>query len=196
MVCVCHTHVLALLSHYFESVACVYSVIFSPQRRCTGCRVFFSDPRCFVPVTVYGTTHAHLVHVLATVVGPLPNGLQFCHVRYIHPSGVTQVDHDSAQLSRLEAVVVASPKSPESLDITPMASQPQTPAGCLLASVEGTTVRLEIPKGRRVKPKDRRVKPKDRRVKPKDRRVKPKDRRVIPKDRRVKPKNRRVLFRR
>jgi len=29
---ICHTHVLALLSHYFKSVTCVYSVIFSPQR--------------------------------------------------------------------------------------------------------------------------------------------------------------------
>ena len=65
VVCVpfCHTHVLALLSHYFESVTCVYPVIFSLQRRCTGCRVPFSDPRCFLPVTVYGTTHAHLVHM-------------------------------------------------------------------------------------------------------------------------------------
>ena len=67
-------------------------------------------------------------HVLATVVGLLPNVLQFCHMRRIRPGGVTQVDHASAQLSRLEAVVVASPKSPESPDITPMASQPQTPA--------------------------------------------------------------------
>ena len=60
---ICHTHVLALLSHYFKSVTCVYSVIFSLQRRCTGCGVPFSDPRCFVPVTVYGTTDAHLVHM-------------------------------------------------------------------------------------------------------------------------------------
>ena len=41
------------------------------------------------------------------------------------------MDPESAQLSRLEAVVVVSPKSPASLDITPMASQPQTPAVCL-----------------------------------------------------------------
>ena len=32
----CHTHILALLSHHFKSVTCVYSVIFSLQRRCTG----------------------------------------------------------------------------------------------------------------------------------------------------------------
>ena len=45
------------------AVTCVYSVISSLQRGCTGCRVPFSDPRCFLPVTVYGTTHAHLVHM-------------------------------------------------------------------------------------------------------------------------------------
>ena len=44
--------------------------------------------------------------------GAFTNGLQFCHIRYISPGGVTQVDHESAQLSRLEAVVVASPKLP------------------------------------------------------------------------------------
>ena len=67
-------------------------------------------------------------HVLATVVGPSPNGPQFCHTRYIRPGGITPVDHESAQLSRLEAAAVESPKSPESPDVTPMASQPQTPA--------------------------------------------------------------------
>ena len=65
-------------------------------------------------------------HVLATAVGPSPNGPQFCHIRYIRFGGVTQVDHETAQLSRLEAVAVASPRPPESPDITPIASQPQT----------------------------------------------------------------------
>ena len=60
---ICHTHVLALLSHYFKSVTCVYSVIFSLQRLCIWSRVPFSDPRCLLPVTVYGTTHAHLVYM-------------------------------------------------------------------------------------------------------------------------------------
>ena len=59
----------------------------------------------------------------AHVVGPSPNGPQFCHLRYIRPGGVTPVDDESAQLSRLEAMVVESPKSPESPDVTPMASQ-------------------------------------------------------------------------
>ena len=60
---ICHTHTHALLSHYFRSVTCVYSVIFCLQRRCTGDCVPFSDPRCFLPVTMCGTTHAHLVHM-------------------------------------------------------------------------------------------------------------------------------------
>ena len=70
--------------------------------------------------------HSHTLgaHVLATVVGPSPNGTQFCHIRYIRPGGVTPVDHESAQLSRLEAVAHVF---------------------SLLASVEGTTVCLEIP---------------------------------------------------
>ena len=57
--------------------------------------------------------HSHTLgaHVLATVVGPSPSGPQFHHMRYIRPGGVTQVDHESAHLSRLKAVVVASPKS-------------------------------------------------------------------------------------
>ena len=58
------------------------------------------------------------------------------HVRYhsrtlgahVLAGGVTPVDHESAQLSRLEAVAVESPKSPESPDVTPMSPQPQTPA--------------------------------------------------------------------
>ena len=60
---ICHTHTLAVLSHYFKSVSCVYSVMFSLQRRCTGCHVPFSDPRCFLPVTVCDTTSALLVHM-------------------------------------------------------------------------------------------------------------------------------------
>ena len=51
-------------------------------------------------------------HVLATVVCPSPNGPQFCHIRDMCPSGITPVDHESAQLSRLEAMVVESPKFP------------------------------------------------------------------------------------
>ena len=52
-------------------------------------------------------------HVLATLVGPSPDGPQFCHIRYC------------AQLSRLEAVEEASPKSPESPDITPCLRNPK-----------------------------------------------------------------------
>ena len=44
-----HAHVLALLSLLQISHLCVFSL----QRWCTGCRVPFSDPRCFLLVTVY-----------------------------------------------------------------------------------------------------------------------------------------------
>ena len=97
------THVLTLLSHYFKSITCVCSMIFSLQRWCMGVVLLFS------------------------VVGPSPNGQQFCHIRYICPGGVTQVDHENAQLSRLATVVVTAPKSPESPDIS-MASEPQMQA--------------------------------------------------------------------
>ena len=45
---ICYKHVLALPSQYFKSVTRVYSVTFSLERRCIGCRVPFSDPRCFL----------------------------------------------------------------------------------------------------------------------------------------------------
>ena len=69
--------------------------------------------------TVSGALSAHVL--LATALGPSPNGPQFCHIRGMPPGGVTEVDHESARLSKLEAVVVASP------DVS-MASeaQPQT----------------------------------------------------------------------
>ena len=74
-------------------------------------------PKMFSPGDhVHYHSHTLGAHVLATVVGPSPNGPHFCHIRYIRPGGVTPVDHESAQLSRLEAVAVESPKSPESPD--------------------------------------------------------------------------------
>jgi hypothetical protein len=79
-----------------------------------------------LPVTVYGTTHGW-----CTGVGHCC-WLRFCHILYIRPGGLTPADPESAGLSRLEAVVVASPQ---------VASR----VFCLLASVEGTTVCLEIP---------------------------------------------------
>ena len=66
-------------------------------------------------------------HVLATVVGPSPNGPQFCHIRYIRPSGVTPVDHESAQLSRLEAVAVESPLQPPPLPPETVTWRPSPP---------------------------------------------------------------------
>ena len=87
-------------------------MIFSLQRRCTGCRVPFSDPRCFLLVTVYGTSHAHLVHMCWPLLWGLHQmGNNFATCSTYTLGGATQVDHESVQLSRLEPVVVASPKS-------------------------------------------------------------------------------------
>ena len=118
---ICCTHGLALLSHYFKSSTCVCSVIFSLQRRCMGVLCCYLRPKMFSPgdhVRYHSRTLG--AHVLATVVGPSPNWPQFCHIRCIRPGGVTPVDHESAQPSRLEAVAVESPKSPQSPDVTPM----------------------------------------------------------------------------
>ena len=95
------------ISSNFKSVTCAYSVIFSLQRRCAGCCVPFSDPRCFLPVTVYGTTHAHLLRMS----WPLLWGLHQMGCSFATCGTYALVGHESAQLSRLEAVVVASPKS-------------------------------------------------------------------------------------
>ena len=68
-------------------------------------RVFcpFFRPKMFSPGDrVWHHPRTFGAHVLTTVVGPSPNGPQFCHMRYIHPGGVTQVDHERAQLSRLD----------------------------------------------------------------------------------------------
>ena len=66
---VCHTHFLALLSHYFESVTCVESVIFSLQRRCTGCP-FFRRTMFSPGDRVWYHSRTLDAHVVATVVGP------------------------------------------------------------------------------------------------------------------------------
>ena len=44
---ICHTHVLALPSHHFKSVTCVYSVTLSLQRRCTGVMLLFQNQDVF-----------------------------------------------------------------------------------------------------------------------------------------------------
>ena len=108
---ICHTHVLALRSHYFKSVLCVFCDILSPKVVYTVLCPFFR-PKMFSPFErVWYHSCTLGARVLATVVGPSPNGPQFCHMRYIRPGGVTQVDHESSQLSRLKAVVVVSSQS-------------------------------------------------------------------------------------
>ena len=84
------------------------------------------------PVTVDGTTHAHLVRMCWPLLWGLHQKMRCSSATcgaYALVGSLRWIM--SAQLSRLEAVVVASPKSPESPDITPMASQTQTLAVCL-----------------------------------------------------------------
>ena len=128
MVCVphpSHTHSCIAFPLLQISHLCVLCHILSPKAVYRVLCPFFR-PKMFSPGDREWYHSRTLgAHVLSTVVGPSPNGLQFCHIRYIRPGGVTPVDYESAQISRLKAVVDASPKSPESPE-SPMASQPQT----------------------------------------------------------------------
>ena len=125
--CPCTTQGIALVLHCFRSIICMCSAIFSLQRRqCMECSVAFFRPQIFSPGDdVWYHSHTPSAHVFGIVVGPSTNGPQFCHIRYMRLGGVTEVDHENAHFSRLEAVVVALPKSPESLGVS-MASEPQT----------------------------------------------------------------------
>ena len=81
---ICFTHGLALLSHDFKSSTCVCSVIFSLQMCCMGVLCCYFRTKMFSPGD-HVRRHSRTLgtHVLATVVGPSPNGTQFCHIRYI-----------------------------------------------------------------------------------------------------------------
>ena len=86
------------------------------------CCVAISDPKCFLPLTVYGTTHAHLVHMCWPLSWALHQmGHKFATFGTYALVGSLRWDHESTQLSRLEAVF------------------------SLLASMESTAVCLEIP---------------------------------------------------
>ena len=67
------------------------------------CCVANSDPRCFLPVTMYGTTHAHLMHMC----WPLSWALHLTGHNFAtfgtYALVESLVDHESAQLSWLEA---------------------------------------------------------------------------------------------
>ena len=74
---ICHTHVLALLSHHF-TVSCVYSVIFSVQKAVYRVSCCFVRPKMFSHgERIWYHSRTLGAHVLATVVGPSPNGPQF-----------------------------------------------------------------------------------------------------------------------
>ena len=73
--CPCVTQHIALVSYCFKSITCMCYVIVSLQRLCVECCVAFSVPRCFPLVTMYGTTHAHLV----LMCWPLLSGFEVDH---------------------------------------------------------------------------------------------------------------------
>ena len=134
VVCVPHlSHTRSCIALPFLQIShlCVFCDILSPKAVYRVLCPFFR-PKMFSPGDrVWYHSRTLGAHVLATVVGPSPNGPQFCHIECIRPGGVTQVNHEGAQLSRLRAVVVASPKSL-----------------CLcsvFASLECTTICLEMP---------------------------------------------------
>ena len=168
------THGLALLSHYFKSITCVYSVMFSLQRRCMGVLCCYFRPKMFSPGDrVQYHSHTLGAHVLATVMGPSPNGPQFCHIQHIRPGGVTPVQpcaplpppHQpvqhtaclSCKLSMCNSVLFLYPEVLYSsfgslitfvLDESHwhcINAKVASHVFSLLASLEGTTVCLEIP---------------------------------------------------
>ena len=90
---ICQIHFLALLSHHFSHL-CVFFNILSPKAVYRVLYCFFRPKMFSTGDRVWLHSRTLDAHVLATVVGPSPNGPQFCHIRYIRPGGVTQVDHE------------------------------------------------------------------------------------------------------
>ena len=88
----------------------------------------FPDPRCFLLVTVYGTTHAHLVHICWPLLWGLHQmGRNFATFGTYALLGsfkwiMRVLNSQGSRLWRLHH------PSPESPDITPIALLPQTTA--------------------------------------------------------------------
>ena len=102
---ICHTRSCISFPLLRISHLCVFCDILSPKAVYRVLCPFFR-PKMFSPGDrVWYNSRTLGAYVLATVVGPSPSGPQFCHIRYIRPGGVNQVDHESAQLSRIEAVL-------------------------------------------------------------------------------------------
>ena len=79
---------------------CVFCDILSPKAVYRVSCPFFRPKMVSPGDRVWYHSRTLGAHVLAIVVGLSPNGPQLCHIRYIRPGGVTQVDHEGAQLSR------------------------------------------------------------------------------------------------
>ena len=126
LVCVAHLlYAWPCIAFPLLQIKHLFSVIFC---RCMGVLCCYFRPKMFSPgdhVRYHSRTLG--AHVLATVVGPSPNGPHFCHIWYIRPGGVTPVDHESAQLSRLQAVAVESPLQSPRETVTWQPSPPPTP---------------------------------------------------------------------
>ena len=98
----------------------------------------FFRPKMFSPADcAWYRSRTFGAHVFATVVGLLPNGPQFCQIRYIHPGGSLKwiMRVLNSQGSRLWWL--PHPSLQRRRALSPNAS-------CLLASVEDTIVCLEI----------------------------------------------------
>ena len=111
------------------------------------CCVATSDPRCFLPVTMYGTTHAHLVHMC----WPLLWGL------LLGQCNTPRACHANRACATIQSVLFSYPEvlyRSFGSSITFVLDETHwhrinakfaPHVFSLLASVEGTTVCLEIP---------------------------------------------------
>ena len=80
---------------------CVFCDILSPKAVYRVSCPFFRPKMFFLGDRVWYHSRTLGAHVLATVVGPSPNGPQCCHIWYICPGGFTQVDHESSKCAIL-----------------------------------------------------------------------------------------------
>ena len=141
LVCVAHLPYTwpCIASRCFKSITCMCSVIFSLQSCRMGVLCCYFRRKMFSACDRLRYHSRTLgAHVLATVMDPSPNGPQLYHIGYIRPGGVTPMDHEGAQLSRLEAVVVESSKSPESPDDPSLRSH-RTLSPCLAIPLKPPT---------------------------------------------------------
>ena len=128
-----HTHTCSCIAFPLLQIShlCAFCDILSPKAVYVSCPFF--RPKMFSPGDCVWCHSCTLgAHVLATVVGPSPNGPQFCHIQYIHPGGSLKriMRELNSQGSRLWSL--HHPRLHSCRTLPPL----------LFASVEGTTVSL------------------------------------------------------